>query len=71
MENPYQICQLLLHLQNILQVFHTLQLCHLNNPELTPCKGRTMLLHTLDGTEYKTEIVLPVDLVKRESTRKL
>ena len=24
-----------------------------------------------DGAEYKTEIVLPVDLVKRESTRKL
>ena len=25
----------------------------------------------LDGAEYKTEIVLPVDLIKRESTRKL
>lgn len=37
MENPYQIRQLLLHLQNILQVFHTLRLCHLNNPESTPC----------------------------------
>ena len=24
-----------------------------------------------DGAKYKTEIVLPVDLVKRESTRKL
>ena len=24
-----------------------------------------------DGTEYKPEIVLPVDLIKRESTRKL
>ena len=24
-----------------------------------------------DGSEYKTEIVLPVDLIKRESTRKL
>ena len=24
-----------------------------------------------DGAEYKTEIVLPVDLIKRESTRKL
>ena len=24
-----------------------------------------------DGTEYQTEIVLPVDLIKRESTRKL
>ena len=24
-----------------------------------------------DRTEYKTEIVLPVDLIKRESTRKL
>ena len=24
-----------------------------------------------DGAEYKTEIVLPVDLMKRESTRKL
>ena len=24
-----------------------------------------------DGTEYKSEIVLPVDLIKRESTRKL
>ena len=24
-----------------------------------------------DGAEYKTEIVLPVDLVKRKSTRKL
>ena len=29
MENAYQIRQLLLHLQNILQVFHTLRLCHL------------------------------------------
>ena len=25
----------------------------------------------VDGAEYKTEIVLPVDLIKRESTRKL
>ena len=24
-----------------------------------------------DGAEYKTEIVLPIDLIKRESTRKL
>ena len=24
-----------------------------------------------DGAEYKTEIVLPVDLIRRESTRKL
>ena len=24
-----------------------------------------------DGAEYKTEIVLPVDLIKRKSTRKL
>ena len=24
-----------------------------------------------DGAEYKTEIVLPVDLIQRESTRKL
>jgi len=24
-----------------------------------------------DGTEYKPQIVLPVDLIKRESTRKL
>ena len=25
----------------------------------------------VDGAEYKTEIVLPVDLIQRESTRKL
>ena len=31
MENSYQIRQLLLHLQNILQVFHPLQLCHQDN----------------------------------------
>ena len=51
-----------------------------SNPALTtihqeaPLRTKTAIkcLEAMrDGAEYKTEIVLPVDLVKRESTREL
>ena len=51
-----------------------------SNPSLTTihqeanlrAKSATDYLAAMrDGTEYKSEFVLPVDLIKRESTRKL